>query len=71
MRWSTIVRVVALLPALGLASARAREVKYIDLTNVSQRTLLRFPPEPIAMGTDDAGVGGGHASVGIGDGDAC
>lgn len=42
----------------------AQEVKFINLTDIEQRTELRFPPAPPSVN----GVGGGYSSVGIGDG---
>jgi hypothetical protein len=59
-----------LLLTLASVCADAQEVKYLDLTAVSQRTTLRFPPAPSEPGIDGGGVGSGSASVLISDGAA-
>src|SRR5215469_14102626 len=49
---------------------RAQEIKYLDLTSITQRTELRHPPAP-PSNCDKASqdcVGGGYGGVGVGDG---
>jgi hypothetical protein len=61
-----------LLVVLAWASLlKAQEVKYIDISNVCQRTELRFPPAPPPDCKEDKScVGGGYSSGSVGDGGA-
>jgi hypothetical protein len=60
---------IALLGCFCPRSVNAQEVKYIDLTAISQRTALRYPPAPPNQcdGQNHC-VGGGSVGVGIADG---
>ena len=47
----------------------AQEIKYIDLTDVRQRTELRHPPSPQSDCKEGAGcIGGGYGGGSVGDG---
>jgi len=60
-------RRISLLVFLACSALlKAQEVKFVDLTNVQQRTTLRFPPSQqpnCAPGTACVGPGGGGGSV--------
>jgi len=48
---------------------RAQEIKYIDLTDVRQRTELRHPPAPQSDCKEGTGcIGGGYGGGSVGDG---
>ena len=49
-------------------AAEAQEVKFIDLSSLTQRTVLRHPPALASPCTDGHCVGGGTSSVSIADG---
>jgi len=67
-------RVVCITVSAGVvlsAFLNAQEVKYLDLTVISQRTQLRYPPAPPSdcqNGAPCVGSGGGTGGIGIGDG---
>jgi hypothetical protein len=46
----------------------AQEVKFVDLSNVQQRTALRFPAQQPNCAVDTACVGGGMGGVSVADG---
>ena len=47
---------------------RAQEVKYIDISNVRQRTELRYPPAPASECKEGTVCGRMYGSSGVGDG---
>jgi hypothetical protein len=54
----------------GALLLNAQEVRYVDLTAVTQRTALRHPPAPPINCNDGStcGVGAGHSGVSVSDG---
>src|SRR5664279_269384 len=53
----------------GAVLLNAQEVRYVDLTAVTQRTALRHPPTPPRNCKDDSScVGGGVGGGSVGDG---
>jgi hypothetical protein len=60
----------AVLAFFCSASLYAQEAKYIDLSDISQRTTLRHPPSPPSKcdGPRPCGVGGGGGGGGVADG---
>jgi hypothetical protein len=53
----------------GAVLLNAQEVRYVDLTTVTQRTALRHPPpQPINCKDDSSCVGGGIGGGSVGDG---
>ncbi len=66
---TSIRRAVLFVLLAQSAMLRAQEVKYIDLSLISQRTELRYPPAPPPdCKPDRSCVGGGYGGVGVGDG---
>jgi len=61
-----MTRLTLLLLILAPIGLYSQEVKSIDLTNIIQRTELRFPPDP--RQNDETGFGGGYGGVMVGDG---
>ena len=64
--WHGSLLLLVLLVSVAPVPLHAQELKYLDLTKVSQRAQLRYPPAPTSNCTDakPCGVGGGS----IGDG---
>lgn len=66
---TSIRRAVLVVVLAQSAMLRAQEVKYIDLSLISQRTELRFlPAPPPDCKPDGSCVGGGYGGVSVGDG---
>jgi hypothetical protein len=63
-----ICRIVLILLLAWPVLVQAQEVKYIDLTGVTQRTELRQPPAPPPECKDGTCIGGGSVGTSIGDG---
>jgi hypothetical protein len=66
----TFLSLFALLALAWPSFLTAQEVRYIDITNVSPRTELRYPPSPPPECKDEAciGSGSGGSGVSVGDG---
>jgi hypothetical protein len=59
--------VVLILVVAWPGFLRAQEIKYIDISNVHQRTELRYPPAP-QSDCKSGTLCGGYGSSGVGDG---
>jgi hypothetical protein len=61
-------RLATLLLSLVFSGVlQAQEIKFIDLSNIQQRTALRYPPAPQPNCTTQGCVGAGSGGVSVGD----
>lgn len=63
-----MIRLISVLVSLAVL-AHSQEIKSIDLTQIVQRTELRFPPDPSqpdSSQSDGRGFGGGYGGIMVG-----